>query len=69
MALRSKTLRRMPPNARKVARLIGEMESVIRRLKNMLPRIEELEADSRALKHHSCLKTLEEKGLLPPDRC
>jgi len=49
MALRKKTLRTMSPVARKVARLIGEQESIARRLKNLLPEIQQLEMDSRAL--------------------
>jgi len=49
MALRKKTLRRMSPVARKVARLAAEAESVNRRLKNLLPVIQRLELDSKAL--------------------
>ena len=36
MAFRKKTLRTMSPTARKVARLIGEQESVVKRLKNLI---------------------------------
>ena len=50
MAARNKTLRRMSPVVRKVARLIGEQESIARRLKNMLPLLAELEAAGEALK-------------------
>ena len=50
MALRSKTLRKMSPVARKVARLAGEADSVGRRLKNLLVEIQELEAAREALK-------------------
>lgn len=49
MALRKKTLRKMSPTARKVARLAGEAESVARRLKNLIPDIQQLELDSQAL--------------------
>lgn len=49
MAYRSKTLRIMSPTTRKVARLIGELESVSRRLKNIIPELQKIEADSRAL--------------------
>ena len=45
MAYRKKTLRIMSPVARKLARLIGEQESIARRLKNMLEQIKDLEAD------------------------
>ena len=50
MALRKKTLRKMSPTTRKVARLIGELASVERRLKNLLPEIKEIEFESQALK-------------------
>ena len=49
MAYRKKTLRSMSPTTRKVARLIGELDSVTRRLKNLIPDIQRLEADSQAL--------------------
>lgn len=49
MAYRTKTLRRLPPTTRRVAKLINAQESVTRRLKNLLPAIERLELDSRAL--------------------
>ncbi len=43
MAYRRKTLRQMPEHTRKLARLIGELESVSRRLKNELVKIEDIE--------------------------
>jgi hypothetical protein len=49
MAYRKKTLRTMSPTARKVARLTGELESVARRLKNLIPELQQLDLDSRAL--------------------
>ena len=49
MAYRKKTLRTMSPTARKVARLAGELDSVTRRLKNLIPELQQLELDSRAL--------------------
>ena len=49
MAYRKKTLRTMSPTARKVARLTGELESVSRRLKNLIPELQRLDLDSRAL--------------------
>ncbi|MBA7507880.1 hypothetical protein ES706_06609 [subsurface metagenome] len=51
MALRKSTLRRMPPVTRKYAKLLGELESVLRRGKNMVEQIQRLELDSRALAH------------------
>ena len=49
MAYRRKTLRTMSPTTRKVARLIGELDSIARRLKNIIPELQKLEADSQAL--------------------
>ena len=49
MAYRKSTLRSMSPTTRKVARLIGEQESVARRFKNLVLDIQRLELDSRAL--------------------
>lgn len=51
MVMRKKTLRRLSPVARKVARLAGEADSVGRRLKNLLAEIQSLELDSSALKN------------------
>ena len=48
MAYRKKTLRRLTPEARKLAKLIGELERVSRRLKNLVPEVERLEVDLRA---------------------
>jgi len=50
MAYRKKTLRSMSPTTRKVARLIGELHSVERRLKNLIPELQELEFEAQALK-------------------
>ena len=51
MAYRKKTLRSMSPVTRKVARLIGELDSVSRRLKNLIPEIQRIELDSQALRN------------------
>lgn len=48
MAYRKKTLRRMSPEARKYARMIAELESISRRLKNYLATIQDLELMARA---------------------
>ena len=50
MAYRKSTLRSMSPTTRKVARLIGELSSIERRLKNLLPDIRNIEFESQALK-------------------
>jgi len=47
MAFRKRTLRQMPVHTRKLARLIGELESVARRLKNELVNIEDIERWNR----------------------
>lgn len=44
----SKTLRRMPPETRKLAKLINEADSLVRRLRNRVPVIAQLERDSMA---------------------
>ena len=49
MTYRKKTLRTMSPTARKVARLIGELDSVSRRLHNLIPDIQRLDLDSKTL--------------------
>ena len=49
MAFRKKTLRTMSPTARKVARLVGELDSISRRLKNLMPDLQRLDLDSKAL--------------------
>jgi len=49
VAYQKKTLRQMSPTTRKVARLTGEALSVGRRFKNLVPEIQRLELDSRAL--------------------
>lgn len=49
MAYRKKTIRRMSPTTRKVARLIGELDSVARRFKNLIPDIQRLELSDEAL--------------------
>jgi len=39
----------MSPTARKVARLIGELDSVSRRLKNLVPELQQLDFNTKAL--------------------
>jgi len=46
MAYRKRTLRSMSPVTRKVARLRGEISSIDRRLKNLIPELQQLEADA-----------------------
>lgn len=49
MPYQRKTLRAMPPTTRKLAKLIAEIDSVSRKLKNLLPVIQRQERDSIAL--------------------
>lgn len=51
MAYRKRTLRSMSPVTRQLARLIGEQESVARRLKNLLETVQRLELDAKALEN------------------
>lgn len=46
---RKRTLRRMAPTTRKLAKLVGELESVRRRLINLVEEVSRLELDSHAL--------------------
>ena len=59
MAFRRKTLRTMSPTARKVARLAGELDSVSRRLKNLIPELQSLDLDSRALQNAKAIYKIE----------
>ena len=65
MAYRKKSLRSMSPTTRKVARLIGELESVTRRAKNLIPELQRLEADSQALYNR---KEYENRGKDYPEK-
>lgn len=49
MAYKRKTLRAMPPKTRKLARLINELDSTVRKLKNILPDIADAETAERAM--------------------
>lgn len=49
MAYKRKTLRTMPPKTRRLARLINELDSTLRRLKNILPDIADAEIAERAM--------------------
>ena len=51
MAYRKAMLRKMPPVTRKYAKLLGKLESVVRKGKNLVEQIARLELDSQALAH------------------
>ena len=59
MAYRKKTLRSMSPTTRKVARLIGELDSVSRRLKNLMNAIKDNEFEAQALRNAKQINNLE----------
>lgn len=67
MTFRRKTLRTMSPTARKVARLTGEIESISRRLKNLIPELQRLDLDSRALENskRAMASTMEPEDIPP----
>jgi hypothetical protein len=46
--MRKRTLRRLTPEARKLARLVNELESVATKLKNMVATVQDLEIWARA---------------------
>ncbi|MBA7648475.1 hypothetical protein ES703_56261 [subsurface metagenome] len=62
MPYRKATLRRMPPVTRKYARLLNDLESVLRRGKNLVEEISRLELDSQALAH------AKERGAITEER-
>ena len=49
MTYKKKTLRNLPPKSRKYARLINELDSTSRRLKNLLTDIRDAELAERAM--------------------
>ena len=51
MSYRKATLRKMPPVTRKYARLLGELESVLRKGKNLVEELSRIEFESQALSH------------------
>lgn len=49
--MRKRTLRKLPEVTRKYARLLDDLQSVIRRGRNLIQEIQSLEIDSKALTH------------------
>lgn len=60
MAFRKSTLRKLQPFSRKLARLINELDSVQRRLKNLLVEAQEIELEARATR--AMIEAGKEKG-------
>ena len=58
MPYRRKTLRRMLPQTRELARILDDLESGVKKLKRRLEEVAELEMKARALDRHSCQETL-----------
>ena len=63
MPMRKKTLRRMSPQTRKLAKLIGDLESVTRRLKNYLADVQELELWAKAAKAQKKAEASEQRPI------
>ena len=59
---RKATLHKMPPVTRRYARLLNDLESVLRRGKNTVEKVSRLELDSRALAH------AKERGAITEER-
>ena len=59
MAYRKKTLRRMLPQTRELARILDDLESGVKKLKRRLEEVAELEMKAKALDRHSCQETLQ----------
>jgi hypothetical protein len=51
MAFRKSTLRRLPPFTRKYARLLGDLDSILRRGKNLVEDLARIERESQTLAH------------------
>lgn len=47
--MRKRTIRRLPETTRRVAKLVNELASIQRRMKNILPKLQELEFEAKAL--------------------
>jgi len=63
MAYRKRTLRKLTPEARKLAKAVSQLDAISRKLKNLVPIVERLEVDLRAeLKRQAYYK-----GKLQPD--
>ena len=51
MAFRKGTIRKLSPVTRDYAKLLNELDSIVRRGKNLVEKIARLELDSQALAH------------------
>ncbi|GAI34584.1 unnamed protein product [marine sediment metagenome] len=62
MPYRKSTLRKMPPVTRKYAKLLGDLESVLRKGKNLVSELSRIEFESQALAH------AKERGAITEER-
>lgn len=71
VAFKKRTTRRMPPKTRKIAKLINELASIERRLKNILPEIQTAEmyeiAEQRRQQHHKVTESDDGEELFPKE--
>jgi len=59
MSYRKKTMRKMYPVARKLARLENSLDGISRKIKNLIPQVEKVEFDARALRNAKAQGKLE----------
>ena len=65
---RKVTLRRMPPQTREYARLLNDLESVLRRGKNMVEKLRRQELEAKALANARERGIAESKEILQRDQ-
>lgn len=51
MSYRKRTMRKMYPVARKLAKLENQMDGLSRKIKNLIPQVEKVEFEARALRN------------------
>ena len=51
MSYRKKTMRKMYPVARKLARLENSLDGISRKIRNLVPQVERVEFEARALRN------------------
>ena len=66
MAYSKKTIRHLGPQARKFARMVNELESTTRRLKNFMAYLQDMELDAAALANMRLITVVGTPGD-PPD--
>ena len=51
MSYRKSTMRKMYPVARKLAKLENQLDGISRKIKNLIPQVEKVEFEARALRN------------------